>query len=446
MSSQSWWELAIAAAALLVMALAATVEATATLISRHRLRQVAESHGRQRTVQGLLDPRRSLAASLLLVQAVAIAVAASLLTTVVLREVETAEHALAIAVVAATFLVLGQALPRALAGSRPERAATLLVGLAGLLSWLVRPLTAVVDATARFLGRVLPGSEGESAPVGTEEELRSLALEDPDDGVIEAGEREMIDAVLHLEETTVRDIMVPRVDVVAVEETVPPDQIVATITGAGHSRIPVYRESIDHIVGVLYAKDLLPFVIGTTEELPLARLLRPAYVVPESKRVDDLLTELRRHKVHIAIVADEYGGTAGLVTIEDILEEIVGEIHDEYDVEDPLFERVSDTELIADGRLPIEDVGEAFGLEFVDEDYGTVGGFVHHHLERLPREGDRFDAEGLHVEVLAVEGRRLRRLRLVKLPDRSTDAPDAGGDQGASIDAEIGPAAGMLGP
>ena len=368
-------------------------------------------------MQGLLDPKRSLVAALVLVESVALATAASLLTTVAGRELGTAEHVVAIAVVAAVFLLFGQALPRALAATRPERAAVVLIGLARFLAFLVRPLTAIVDALATLIAHVLPGPGEPPPPVGTEDELRGLTLEGPDDGVIEAEEREMIDNVLHLEETTARDIMVPRVDVVAVEESTPPREIVATITGAGHSRLPVYRESIDQIVGVLYAKDLLPFVIGTTEELPLAQLVRPAYVVPESKRVDDLLTELRRNRVHIAIVADEYGGTAGLVTIEDILEEIVGEIQDEYDVEVPLVERVAEGELIADGRLPLEDVAEALGLAFAEDDYGTVAGFVHHHLGRLPEEGERLEAEGLRVEVLEVEGRRVRRLRLTRLAD-----------------------------
>jgi CBS domain containing-hemolysin-like protein len=268
-------------------------------------------------------------------------------------------------------------------------------------------------------------------PVGTEEELRGIAFDGDDGGVIEAEEREMIDNVLHLEATTARDIMVPRVDVVAVEERTPPREIVDTITGAGHSRLPVYRESIDRIVGVLYAKDLLPFVIGNTQELPLAKLVRPPYVVPESKRVDDLLTELRRNRVHIAVVADEYGGFAGLVTIEDILEEIVGEIQDEYDVEVELVERVGEGELIADGRLPLADVAEEFGLSLGEDDSGTVAGFVQRHLGRLPEEGDRFETAGLAVEVVAVEGRRVRRLRLLRVADRadagSTDGADAEG-------------------
>jgi CBS domain containing-hemolysin-like protein len=227
----------------------------------------------------------------------------------------------------------------------------------------------------------------------------------------------MIDNVLHLEETTARDIMVPRVDIVAVEEGASPREIVDAITETGHSRLPVYRESIDQIVGVLYAKDLLPFVIGATRTLPIEQLVRPPYVVPESKRVDDLLAELRRNRVHIAVVADEYGGTAGLVTIEDILEEIVGEIHDEYDEETVLLERISDNEIIADGRLPIEEVETALGLELIGEDdpYGTAAGFVHWHLDRLPQPGDRFDAQGLRAEVLDMEGHRLRRLRLTRL-------------------------------
>ena len=443
MSGESWRELAVAVVALLLMAVAATVEATATLVSRHRLRQLAEERDRYRSVQWLVDPKRELAASLLVIQAVAIAAAASLLTTVVGRELGTAQHALAIAVVGAVFLLVGQALPRALAATRPERAATTLVGLAGLLTFLVRPLVWLVGALARAFARVLPGEPGNLAPVGTEEELRSLTVEADDGGVIEPEEREMIDNVLHLEETTARDIMVPRVDVVAVAEGTPAWEIVATITDAGHSRLPVYRETIDHIVGVLYAKDLLPFVMGDTRELPLAKLLRPAHVVPESKRVGDLLTELRRDRVHIAIVADEYGGTAGLLTIEDILEEIVGEIQDEYDLEEvALVERVGEGELVADGRLPIEDVAEALGLVFTDDDYGTVAGFVHRHLGRLPSDGDRFEAEGLGVEVLKVEGRRVRRLRLTRLGDGpaagpgANDAPPAGAVTPADADRE----------
>ena len=442
MSSESWLELAIAVVALLMMAVAATVEATATLVSRHRLRQLAEEQGRHLTVETILDPKRTLIASLHLVEVIAIATATALLTTMLLREVGTAERILAIAIVGVVFLLLGQALPRALANTRPERATTLLLGLARFLTFAVRPLAAIVNATVRALTRVLPSGGEPPAPAGAEEELNALTINGGDDAVIEANEREMINAVLHLEETVARDIMVPRVDVVAVDETTPPREILAIITRAGHSRLPVYRESIDQIVGVLYAKDLLPFVIGTTEQLPLKRLVRPAYIVPESKRVDDLLTELRRGKVHIAIVVDEYGGTAGLVTIEDILEEIVGEIQDEYDREEaPLVERVRAGEVIVDGRLPLEDVAEELAISFDDDDHGTVAGFVHRQLGRLPLEGEQFETEGLRIEVLSVEGRRVRQLRLISLAAQPGGTPPSAEVSPPGDDAAEEPAA-----
>jgi CBS domain containing-hemolysin-like protein len=238
--------------------------------------------------------------------------------------------------------------------------------------------------------------------------------------------------------------MVPRLDIVAVDRSVNPRELVDTIVNAGHSRIPVYQESADRILGVLYAKDLLPFVVGNTNRIPLLDLIRPAFVVPESKRLNVLFAELRRTKIHIAIVADEYGGTAGLVTIEDILEEIVGEIQDEYDTEDWLFELQSENLLLADGRLPIEDVEAALHIRFEeDDDFGTLGGFVHKHLGRLPIQGDAFKAEGVRVEILAVERHRVRKLRLTKLTvedrpgDRTSDRRERsrrGEDQETTIE------------
>jgi CBS domain containing-hemolysin-like protein len=426
-SDNGWTLIAIAVIALLVMAGAATVEGSAGLISRQRLRQTALGAGRERSVQTLLDPRRSLVSALQLVQTIAIALAAGAITLAIAAEGRQGGVVVAVVVVGLVFLILGQALPRALARTKPMATAGFLLGFAQILAALVRPFSAVADAAANLLTRLFGGDHPESVPVGSEDELLLVTREGDDDGIIEPEERKMIDNVLRLEETTARDIMVPRVDIVAVAEDATPQQILDTITAHGHSRVPVYHESIDQIVGILYAKDLLPFVIGATRNLPIKQLVRPPYVVPESKRLDDLLAELRRNRVHIAIVADEYGGTAGVVTIEDILEEIVGEIHDEYDEETILLERVSDREIIVDGRLPIEEVAEALGLILDEQDdaYGTAAGFVHWHLDRLPRPGDSFDAQGLHAEVLLMEGHRLRRLRLTLLDpgDVSLAAP-----------------------
>jgi putative hemolysin len=414
-SGNSWTLGAITILALLTMTGAATAEASAGLISRQRLRQAGA--GRERSVQALLDPRRSLVSALQLVQVIAIALAASLVTFIVMREGWLGAVPIAVVVISTVFLILGQALPRALARGRPGEAAGFLLGLAQVLAILVRPLCALADGATNILTRFFGGDRTDGLAVGREDELYVMGREDAENDVIEPEEQVMIDNVLHLEETTARDIMVPRVDIVAVDEDAAPREIVESFTEHGHSRVPVYRESIDHIVGILYAKDLLPFVIGSTRTLPLKKLVRPAYVVPESKRIDDLLTELRRNRVHIAIVADEYGGTAGLVTIEDILEEIVGEIHDEYDEETILLERVNDREIIVDGRLPIEEVERALDLELTGEDdpYGTAAGFVHWHLDRLPQPGDTFEAQGIRAEVLDMEGHRLRHLRLTRL-------------------------------
>jgi CBS domain containing-hemolysin-like protein len=435
-SGDSWTLIVIAVIALLVMAGAATVEASAGLISRQRFRQAASGPNRERSVQSLLDPRRSLVSALQLVQAIAIALAASMMTYVIMREGARGAVVIAVAVTSGFFLLLGQAVPRALARTRPSATAGALLSLCRFVAMLVRPLSTLSDAAADLLTRLFGGEHPDTVPAGSEDELLFITRDDHDDGIIEPEERKMIDNVLRLEETTARDIMVPRVDIVAVAEDASSQDIVDVITEKGHSRLPVFRESVDEIVGILYAKDLLPFVIGSTRTLPIKQLLRPVYVVPESKRLDDLLGELRRNRVHIAVVADEYGGTAGLVTIEDILEEIVGEIQDEYDPETTLLEQISDSEIIVDGRLSIEEIEGALGTALTGDDdpYGTAAGFVHWHLDRLPQEGDHFDAHGIRAEVLDVEGHRLRRLRLTRLADDEPplDSPGAASPVDAS--------------
>ena len=438
MSGESWGELALALLMVGVVTAAAALDTLSALVSRQRLRQLADGGSRRRSVQALLDPRRLLSASLLTVQVAAVAAGASLLTTTIRRELGAFDHLLSVVAIVLAFLVLGQALPRALARNRPDATADVVLAAAGCVALLVRPFGAAVEAIGRLFDHLLPGSPDDPMPAGTEEELRTITLDDTDSGVIEADEREMIDGVLHLEEIRVRDIMVPRVDIVAVERSVPPRELLETIVGKGHSRIPVYQETIDRIIGVVYAKDLLQFVIGTTEALPLVSLLRPPYVVPESKRIDDLLKELRRAKVHIAIVADEYGGTAGLVTIEDILEEIVGEIQDEYDTEVPLFEIVGPGELVADGRLALEDVEDRLEVAFEEDDYGTLGGFVQKHLGRLPEQGDRFEAEGVAVAILEVERHRVRRLRVTKLAPSSPEGAADGDHSGEPLPLVVG--------
>jgi len=398
--------------ALVVLCLASLVQAIVGLTSAYRIRQVWNDEPREqrgsRSVQSTIDPRRVIAASMLLLQ-----VLMAILATAQLMEIT--NDWLAMGIVVLVYVIFGLGLPRAVAGMNSDVLLGRVLRAGRIATVILAPLEFVVDRTSRFFASILPQGEDEPESYGLEEEMLPRRNE-KDDGIIGPDERVMIDGILSLEEMTVRDIMVPRLDIVAVDRNINPRELIDVIVKAGHSRIPVYQESIDRIMGILYAKDLLPYVIGNNR-LPFFDLIRPAYVVPESKRLNSLFAEMRRSRVHLAIVADEYGGTAGLVTIEDVLEEIVGEIQDEYDSDDWLSEQPSPDVLIADGRLPIEDVEDALHLQFEDDDdFGTLGGFVHKHLGRLPIQGDAFVAEGVRVEILAVERHRIRRLRITRLP------------------------------
>jgi CBS domain containing-hemolysin-like protein len=211
-----------------------------------------------------------------------------------------------------------------------------------------------------------------------------------------------------------REVMVPRIDVAAVEETTSLRQALDVIIQAGHSRIPVYRDSIDNIQGVLYAKDLLLPFRDSHDDTPITELMRPAYFVPESKRVDDLLQELQQRRVHMAIIVDEYGGTAGVVTIEDLLEEIVGDIQDEYDSEAPMAQQLGEREYAFDAQIRLDDVNEILNVALPLEESDTLGGFIYSQLGTMPAVGSRVHYEQLMLEVLSVQGRRILQVRVVK--------------------------------
>ncbi len=443
METGGWLALAGVIVASALLAVAAMVEAVVSRTSRSRVQaalglpQAASGRARARPEW---DPRLPMATAMVLVQVLAAMIIAGLLTHVFDQSFAADVDWLAIVIAIVIYLLLGQILPLAVGEKDLDPWIDRIVTIGQTLTRVFSPVIWVVDWGVRRVRGWLPGTV--AAGELDEFDDSRVAPRAPDMEDVGEVERQMIDGLLGLESMTVRDIMVPRLDIVAVDRAVPPDELIATITNAGHSRIPVYQESVDRILGVLYAKDLLPFVIGTTRRIPLLDLIRPAFVVPESKRVSDLFAELKRARIHIAIVADEYGGTAGLVTIEDILEEIVGEIQDEYDTEQPLFEQPEEYVLLADGRLPIEDVEDALRMRFEeDDDFGTLGGFVHKHLGRLPIQGDTFEAEGVRVEILTVERHRVRLLRITRLRDSggrdmtdsapTANTPDSSGD-GAS--------------
>ncbi|MGH2593648.1 MAG: hemolysin family protein, partial [Anaerolineae bacterium] len=237
-------------------------------------------------------------------------------------------------------------------------------------------------------------------------------------GVLEEDEKEMIYSVFEIGDTLAREVMVPRIDMVAVEADTPLLEAADVAITHGHSRIPVYEETIDHIAGILYAKDLLKVLRqqGRSGGMRLADLARPAYFVPETKKVDVLLKELQQRRVHMAIVIDEYGGTAGLVTIEDILEEIVGEIRDEYDEsEEPTIKRLGGGEYEIDARAQIDDVNDLLQVKLSDEESDTLGGFIYNVLGKVPAPGDEIEVEGVRLKVLDVQDRRIGKIHVHQL-------------------------------
>jgi CBS domain containing-hemolysin-like protein len=239
----------------------------------------------------------------------------------------------------------------------------------------------------------------------------------------------MIYSVFAISETLAREVMVPRIDMVALEADTPLLEAADTVIRYGHSRVPVYQETVDQVVGILYAKDLLKVLRqqgrAGSGSLRLTDLARPAHFVPETKKVDELLKELQQRRVHMAIVIDEYGGTAGLVTIEDLLEEIVGEIRDEYDEgEEPMIKPLGENEYDIDSRTLIDDVNELLEVELSNAESDTLGGLVYNQLGRVPTPGEVVEVEGVHMQVLSVQDRRIGRIRVKRQPLAPSNGSD----------------------
>jgi CBS domain containing-hemolysin-like protein len=282
---------------------------------------------------------------------------------------------------------------------------------APLVRWLGRVLNPLAKLLILIGNAVTPGKGFPEGPFGSQVELRELVDLAEQRGVVEHGEREMIHSVFTLGDTIAREVMVPRTDMVWIEAPKTLQQALYLFLRSGFSRIPVIGESVDDVLGVLYLKDVIRRTQNgdpAATSQAVAEAMRPANFVPESKPVDDLLSEMQAARNHLVIVVDEYGGTAGLVTIEDILEEIVGEITDEYDVERPPIEHLDDGAVRVAARLPIEDLGDVFGVELPADEVETVGGLLAQTLGRVPIPGAKAEVRGLHLTAEGTTGRRNR--------------------------------------
>jgi CBS domain containing-hemolysin-like protein len=329
---------------------------------------------------------------------------------------QVADYLLTFIIAATIFSVFSLAIPHAWAKYAGEkilcRTYKLLIFFAQVASPVLYVLK-VYDGFVRRLAGVIETTPEERQEEKQEEFLNGLEQRRME-GVVDEEEQEMIENVLELSETTADEIMTPRTDIVAVEVNSDLQTVLETINTAGHTRVPVYEENIDNIIGLIYAKDLLTEVGKPAADFKLRNKIRDAYFVPETKPLRALLREFQNQKLHIAVVLDEYGGTAGIVTLEDILEELVGEITDEYEKTPPKPTKKIDRNTIeTDARTYVDDLNDEFKLDLPeDEDYDTVGGFVFSHLGYIPKTGQSFDYQNLKFTITSAEARRIKRIRI----------------------------------
>ncbi|MBA3629609.1 MAG: HlyC/CorC family transporter [Actinobacteria bacterium] len=328
----------------------------------------------------------------------------------------------AIVLMTLAIFVLGEVVPRTIALQHVDRVAMAAAVPVYLLGTILGPLGRVLVISGNALMVVLPGRGLPRGPFLVEEEVRDLHKGDDDDEEFEEEERELIDSIFDFGDTIVRAVMVPRPDMVTVPSGTTLDQALDTSLTAGYSRIPVYEGDSDNMVGVTYAKDLMKHIHDSSASVSLKDLARAPLFVPEQKKVAELLREMQQQHVHMAIVIDEYGGTAGLVTIEDLIEEIVGEIVDEYDQEEPLVEPIDDDTIRVDAKMQISEVNELLDADLPHEEWDTVGGLVFDLTGRVPVQGETVRYDSLEFRTERVTGRRIKKVVITRAPVE-TEAP-----------------------
>lgn len=315
-------------------------------------------------------------------------------------------------------LVLGELLPKRIAMHNPESISFRVVGILLFFKAIMRPIVALLSVSTNGMLRLFGINPKDTPQAVTEEEIRMLVDVGEEKGVIEESQKEMINNIFEFDDIVAADVMTHRTDVVAIDINDSFTTVLKTAMEEGYSRIPVYDDDLDDIKGVLYVKDLLKFVGQDLPKRGVAKLMRKAYFVPESKKCGELFAEMTEKRIQLAIVSDEYGGFAGIVTIEDLLESIVGNMQDEYDDEEEEFEKLNDTTYTIDGVTDIEEVEEELGIKLPQGEYDTVAGMIMSILGRIPEENETpmVEVAGCEFTVESINERRIERVKIVKLP------------------------------
>jgi putative hemolysin len=399
---------------LVIAAFAAAAETSLTSVSRIRMRSLAEDgNKRAKTVTRLHADPNSYLSTILSLNTVAVIVVSTATALLIGGYWRNVPQAVATIVLSIIVLIFCEIAPKSLALRFNERFALVLAGPVLLTTRVLRPLVGGLSALSRLIVRAATRGHSVRGPFVTEEELKLLLYVGEQEGIVEQEEREMIHGILEMTDKSVREVMVPRVDIVASESTDSIADVIKVIIEFGYSRIPVYEDNVDNIVGVVYAKDLLRHGVSGDDQRPLTMVAREPYFTPEAKHVGELLREMKERKVHIAVVVDEHGGTAGIVTFEDLIEEIVGPIRDEYDMREvEELQIVSDHEVVVSARFPVDDLKEALAIEVPDVEADTVGGLVYEQLQEIPKVGATIQLGSATLTVEAVRRQSIQTVRI----------------------------------
>ncbi len=318
---------------------------------------------------------------------------------------------LTVLILTPVLLIFSEICPKTYAAQYPEKMSFMVLTPIRFVVWLLAPVIRVVSSISRLLTSFLRKKEAESLSV-SEDEIRTMIELGEESGVVAAEQRQMLHGIFDLSETRVRDIMIPRTEVVGINIDASFDEVLKIARQTRHSRFPVFRENLDTIVGVIHSKDILDYICQT-DKFSLEELSRSPYYVPESKRIGVLLQSFRKKREHLAIVVDEYGGVEGIVTLEDVVEEIVGEIHDEYDIEELDFRELGRGHYLIDASMPLREVNRRFDLSLPEEHVTTLAGYVLQIMGKIPVEGDRCEVENLVFRVRRMEDRRIEEIEMM---------------------------------
>ena len=380
-------------------------------VNRIKVRELANDGDRKaERVDKLLEDQTRLLTTILIGNNLVNIAASSFATAVAIDIFGSKGVGIATGVVTFLILVFGEITPKSLGNNNSIKYSKL---ASFYLYWLEKLIKPVVSFFTLLIKAIVGENNLVSTAFISEEEIRRFVNVSEEEGAIKEEEREMIQSIFDFDDTLVREVMVPRIDMVCIDRNASITELVEHAVEHGHSRIPVFENSIDEIVGLVYVKDLLNLIISE-EEISLERFIKPIYFIPESKPINQLLAEMQKRKEHMAIVLDEYGGTSGLITIEDLLEEIVGDIQDEYDLEPKMIEVLNENEMLVDARVDIDDINDFLTYELLDrEAYETISGFILHYLGYLPKEGEKIELDKLKLVVEKSNEHRMEKIKII---------------------------------